>query len=145
MPLGDGSSDFCAADLDGVYLRGNRALMTVRLRPLPEGDLRRVYEWQPDPGLYAQLVGERREVAWDEALDWMRHHWLPQGPDYRYALCAAPDGRNAGNVYLLHADDEPGTLEFHVFIGAPADRGRGFGRGDLAEALAMTFDALGPD
>src|SRR3546814_1495202 len=130
---------------DGVDLRGGRARMTVRLRPLAEGDLRRVYEWQRDPGLYAQLVGERREVAWDEARDWMRRHWLPQGPDYRYALCAAPDGRHVGNVYLLHADDEPGTLEFHVFIGVPADRGRGFGRGALAAALAIAFDQLGAD
>src|SRR3546814_15783709 len=61
------------------------------------------------------------------------------------ALCAAPDGRHVGNVYLLHADDEPGTLEFHVFIGVPADRGRGFGRGALAAALAIAFDELGAD
>src|SRR3546814_15753997 len=75
----------------------------------------------------------------------MRRHWLPQGPDFRYALCASPDVRHVGNVYLLHADDEPGTLEFHVFIGVPADRGRGFGRGALAAALAIAFDELGAD
>ena len=117
--------------------------MTVRLRPLAEADLRRIYDWQRDPSLYEQLVGERRDVAWPQARDWMRRHWLGPGPDRRYALCIVPDGRHVGNVYLLGVDDEPGILEFHIFIGSPGDRGRGFGRAALAAALAIAFEELG--
>lgn len=62
--------------------------MTVHLRPLEEADLRRIYDWQRAPGLYDHLVGTQREVGWNDARDWMVRHWLPRGPDHRYALCA---------------------------------------------------------
>lgn len=116
--------------------------MTVRLRPLGEDDLRRIYDWQRDPELYRHLVGNRRDVSWPEARDWMRRHWLPPADDRRYALCAGPDGRHIGNVYLLAAKDEPGTREFHVFIAAEPDRGRGHGRAALAAALDIAFGEL---
>jgi len=114
--------------------------MNVRLRPLEEDDLRRIYDWQRDPALYDHLVGDRREVAWEEARAWMRRHWLHQEPDHRYALCA--DGVMVGCVYLLAVDGAAGVLEFHVFIGDGAARGNGIGRAALAEALRIAFDAL---
>lgn len=114
--------------------------MTVFLRPLEEADLRRIYDWQRDPELYDHLVGARREVAWDEARDWMVRHWLPQGPHHRYALCV--EGEMVGCVYLLAPDDAPGTLEFHIFIGTATRRGQGLGRRALADALRIAFEEL---
>lgn len=119
--------------------------MTVRLRPLAETDLRRIYDWQRDPALYDHLVGSRRDVDWHEARDWMIRHWLPQGPDYRYALCAGPEGGIVGCVYLLSVTGDPGALEFHIFIGDAAQRGLGIGAAALAEALKRAFDDLGAD
>lgn len=117
--------------------------MTVALRPLEEADLRRIYDWQRQPGLYDHLVGACREVSWEEAWDWMTRHWLPQGPDHRYALCAG--GEVVGCVYLLSLDDAPGTLEFHIFIGDENRRARGVGRQALAEALRLAFEELGAE
>lgn len=113
--------------------------MTVSLRPLEERDLRRIYDWQRDPALYDHLVGDRREVAWDEARAWMVRHWLPQAADRRYALCLGGDGEMVGCVYLLAAPERPGEREFHIFIGDTEQRGRGVGRQALAEALRIAF------
>lgn len=115
--------------------------MTVRLRPLQEEDLRRIYDWQRDPALYDHLVGDRRDVAWEEARDWMVRHWLPQAPHRRYVLCAA-DGAMVGCVYLLAVEGAPEVLEFHVFIADAARRGQGLGRRALAEALRVAFGDL---
>lgn len=116
--------------------------MTVRLRPLEPADLRRIYDWQRDPALYEHLVGDRRVVDWDEAYAWMTRHWLAQGPDHRFALCVGDEGRMVGCVYLLAVEGSPGTFEFHIFIGAPQDRRRGWGRAALDAALRIAFDDL---
>lgn len=117
--------------------------MTVSLRPLEEADLRRIYNWQRDPALYDHLVGSLREVDWEQARDWMVSHWLPLGPDHRYALCT--DGEMVGCVYLLAAEQAPGVLEFHIFIGEAARRGQGLGRAALSEALRIAFGDLAAD
>ncbi len=117
--------------------------MTVSLRPLTGADLRRIYDWQRDPALYDHLVGARRDVGWAEARDWMTRRWLPQGPDHRYALCA--DAEMVGCVYLLAVPEAPDALEFHIFIGDEAQRGRGLGARALAAALRIAFDDLGAE
>ena len=114
--------------------------MSVSLRPLEERDLRRIYDWQRDSALYDHLVGDRREVDWDEARAWMVQHWLPQGVDRRFALCVGDDGEMVGCVYLLAVPDVPGEREFHIFIGDMRHRGRGIGKQALAEALRIAFD-----
>lgn len=116
--------------------------MTVRLRPLEDADLKQLYDWQRDPDLYDHLVGDRRDVSWDEARAWMVRHWLPQGRDRRYALCTSQTGEIAGAVYLLAVEGEPDALAFHIFIGEPAHRGKGLGRAALGEALRIAFDDL---
>lgn len=117
--------------------------MTVRLRPLREADLKQFYDWQRDPDLYDHLVGDRRDVGWDEARAWMIRHWLPQGRDRRYALCSSQTGETVGAVYLLAVEGAPNALAFHIFIGEPAQRGQGLGRAALGEALRIAFDDLG--
>ena len=117
--------------------------MSVTLRPLREADLRCIYDWQRDPDLYDHLVGERREVNWEEAREWMVRHWLPQGRDRRYALCV--DREMVGCVYLLADDDAPAEPAFHIFIGDATRRGQGIGRAALAAALRAAFEDLRVD
>jgi len=114
----------------------------VRLRRLLETDLAALHRWYQSPELWDHLVGEftpRREA---EAMAHMRR-WLGASPgELRLAIVRDPDGELLGLAALSPIDLDEGEAEFHIFLGEPRMRGRGYGRAATAALLAHAFDEL---
>jgi RimJ/RimL family protein N-acetyltransferase len=114
----------------------------VRLRALVEDDLPQLYRWYQTPELWDHLVGafERREAA--ESQAYMRRWLTATREELRLAIERAADGAFIGLVSLFPIDAEAGEAEFHIFLGEPEDRGRGYGQAATAAMLARAFDDL---
>jgi RimJ/RimL family protein N-acetyltransferase len=114
----------------------------VRLRRLLETDLAALHRWYQSPELWDHLIGEfipRREA---EALAHMRR-WLRASPsELRLGIVRDPDGALLGLAALSPIDLDEGEAEFHIFLGEPQIRGRGYGRAATAAMLAHAFDEL---
>ncbi len=111
----------------------------TRLRPLAEADLAQLHAWYQDPDLWTHLVGDFRPREAGEAMAYMRRWLAPSPGEVRRAVEA--DGRLVGLVTLSGIAE--GVAEFHIFLGEPADRGRGVGQAATEAMLRLGFHELG--
>jgi len=115
----------------------------VRLRRLLESDLAQLHRWYQSPELWDHLVGAFTPRAESEAVAHMRGWLEPTHRELRLAIVRGEDGALVGLVSLTPIDREEGDAEFHIFLGEPGDRGRGYGRAATAAMLAHAFDEIG--
>jgi RimJ/RimL family protein N-acetyltransferase len=114
----------------------------VRLRRLLETDLAALRRWRQSPELWDHLVGAFEPRAEAEAVAHMRGWLAPTHRELRLAIVRGDDGALLGLVSLSPIDREEGEAQFHIFIGEPSERGRGYGRAATAAMLAHAFDEL---
>lgn len=116
----------------------------VELRPMRVADIAWIRRWDEDPDVVA-AVG--RGADW---YDWPLE--IARRPGWRELLIGEDDGRPVGFVQLIDAareethywgDVEPGAWALDIWIGAPADRGRGLGAELMRLALDRCFERHG--
>ena len=118
----------------------------IALRPMRIDDVRLVLGWDADPDVAAALGGPAAE--W---YDWPAE--LTRDVAWRELLIAeevaGQDRRAIGFVQLLDAAEEEshywggveaGTWAIDIWLGSPADRGRGLGSRVMRAAIARAFD-----
>jgi RimJ/RimL family protein N-acetyltransferase len=115
----------------------------VRLRRLLESDLAALHRWYQTPELWDHLVGAFTPREEAEAVAHMRGWLRPSPAELRLAIVQDADGELLGLVSLTPIDLDEGEAEFHIFLGEPRRRGRGYGRAATAAMLAHAFDELG--
>jgi RimJ/RimL family protein N-acetyltransferase len=114
----------------------------VRLRRLAHEDLASLHRWHQTPSLWDHLVGEFQERTAGEAIGYMQAWLTPSLAQSRMAVTRAADGALLGLVALSPIDRETGEAEFHIFLGEPGERGRGYGAAATVAMLEHAFDAL---
>jgi RimJ/RimL family protein N-acetyltransferase len=114
----------------------------VRLRPLAYGDLASLHRWHQTPALWDHLVGDFQPRTADEAIGHMRAWLTPSLTQSRLAVTRAADGALLGLVALSPIERETGEAEFHIFLGEPGERGRGYGGAATVAMLEHAFEAL---
>lgn len=111
----------------------------MRLRSATLADLPTLLAWDGDPDVDASGGA-------DDALDWEAE--IPRGVDWREILIFEAGDRPVGVVVAIDplreethywGDCEPGLRALDVWIGAPSDRGRGFGAEMMRLALERCF------
>ncbi|HEX3088274.1 MAG TPA: GNAT family N-acetyltransferase, partial [Ilumatobacteraceae bacterium] len=114
----------------------------IALRPMTVGDLCFILRWDDDPDVVAALGG--RAADW---YDWPTE--LARSVPWRELLIVEEDGRPIGFVQLIDAREEeshywgdvqPGTWALDIWIGLPADRGRGLGGQAMRAAIRRIFE-----
>lgn len=117
----------------------NRAV--IRLRRATLDDVPSLEEWDRDDDVRASS-GEDEDDDWDWAVE------IPREVDWRELLVAEEDGRPVGFIQIIDACEEeshywgdiaPDVMAIDIWIGAPADRGRGIGARMMALALDRCF------
>lgn len=113
----------------------------IDLRAMRADDVELLARWDDDPDVAAALGG--RGADW---YDWPVE--LDRDVGWRELLIAEEDGRPVGFVQLIDAceeeshywgDVDPGTWALDIWIGSPADRGRGLGTELMRSALDRLF------
>ena len=106
-------------------------------------DVALIERWDADPDV----------AAFGGGIDW--YDWpveLARDVAWRELLIAEETGRPVGFVQLIDAameeehywgDVEPGTWAIDIWLGSPADRGRGVGTSVMTIALDRCFDDHG--
>ncbi|MGP9819306.1 GNAT family N-acetyltransferase [Salinarimonas sp. NSM] len=111
----------------------------MRLRPATLADLPTLLAWNEDPDVVASSGA-------DDAFDWAGE--IPRTVDWREILIFEADRRPVGVVVVIDAAREethywgdcgPGLRALDVWIGNPADRGRGYGGAMMNLVLARCF------
>ena len=112
--------------------------MDVELRRATPDDIRLLRVWQAQPHVAAAGVG-----AWD----W-EAQLLPPGLEGHEDLIAEVGGRATGYVQIVDparspegywGETPPGTRAIDIWIGAPADLGRGLGTRIMTAAIERCF------
>jgi len=112
--------------------------MPVRLRPATLDDVPLLRRWDEDPDV----------VSSDPNDDWRWEEELAHVPEWREPLIAEEDGRPGGVLDIIDpwreasrywGDVPPGLRAIDIWIGAPADRGRGLGAEMMRQAIARCF------
>lgn len=113
---------------------------TVVLGPLVAGDAAAVFGWLNDPEI-ARSNGDWKPTDGMAFSAWFAALGKDRGRVY-FAIRAAADNRLIG--YLSIRDIHPSfrAAELGITIGAPADRGRGFGTEAVRLALGYCWDQL---
>ncbi len=110
-------------------------------------DVAWLVRWDDDPDVAAAIGG--RGADW---YDWPVE--LVRDVPWRELLIAEEDGRPIGFLQLTDASEEEshywgdirsGTWALDIWIGSPADRGRGLGAEAMAMALRRVFDQHGAE
>jgi aminoglycoside 6'-N-acetyltransferase len=114
----------------------------IELRPMHVDDVQLLTRWDDDPDVASALGG--RSADW---YDWPTE--LVRAVPWRELLIVEEDGRPIGFMQLIDAseeeshywgDVEPGTWALDIWIGSPADRGRGFGAQAMQAAVRHVFE-----
>jgi aminoglycoside 6'-N-acetyltransferase len=114
----------------------------IELRPMRLDDVDLLSQWDDDPDVAAALGG--RSADW---YDWPTE--LARGVPWRELLIVEHDGRPIGFMQLIDAREEEshywgdiasGTWALDIWIGSPADRGRGLGAQAMQAAIRRVFE-----
>jgi diamine N-acetyltransferase len=119
----------------------NSTAATIHLRELERSDLNLLNTWRNDPAQVAPLGGVFRHVGAAAEERWYDAYLNARANNVRLAICA-PEGAMVGVVYLLDIDWLHRDVEFAIWIGDPAWRGRGCGEQATRLAVAHAFDDL---
>lgn len=114
----------------------------IVLRELARDDLPRIRSWRASRELYGWLAGDYQPSSVEDEEAWFSRYQANRASERRFALCIADSAEHIGNVYLLAIDPQKRCAEFHIFIAAPAHRGKGYGEAALRAALAVAFGDL---
>ena len=114
----------------------------VRLRPLRGDDLPLLHRWYQTPELWEHLLGELTPRAQADAVSYMQRWLEPSDTEVRLGI-ETSDGEFVGLVFLSPIDPAARTAEFHILLGEPAARGRGYGAAATAAMLEHGFSVLG--
>jgi len=120
---------------DHRILRG----MSVVLRPLGTGDLRRCVKWFSDPQV-TQFLGRAGPVTLAEEERWY-HDYVRRGDEQIFAI--EIEGRHVGNLGLHKVDRVHRKADLGIVIGETSYWSRGYGTDALRTALRYGFDQLG--
>lgn len=113
---------------------------SIRLRDATPGDLALLQHWDTQPHV----------LAADPNDDWGWETELRRSPDWREQLIAELDGRPIGFVQIIDparedghywGDVEPHLRAIDIWLGEPADLGRGYGTRLMHDAIARCFAA----
>jgi aminoglycoside 6'-N-acetyltransferase len=111
---------------------------TLKLRPAHPGDAPLLRRWDDEPHVLAS----------DPNDDWQWETELARSPDWREQLIAEVDGRPVGFVQIIDpareesrywGDVPPGLRAIDIWIGEPADLGKGYGTRMMQLALERCF------
>jgi aminoglycoside 6'-N-acetyltransferase len=114
----------------------------IELRPMHVDDVGLLLRWDEDADVAAALGG--RAADW---YDWATE--LARSVPWRELLIVEEDGRPIGFMQLTDAREEeshywgnvqPGTWALDIWIGSPADRGRGLGAHAMRAAIRRIFE-----
>jgi len=98
-------------------------------------------QWVNDPVVAWNVFGRHEPRSLAEETDWLERE--RSKPDGRFWLVYRIDQhRPIGVTSLTGIGDPPGTASFRILIGAPADRGLGFGEAASRLVLDHAFADL---
>lgn len=112
----------------------------IRFRPATPADLELLRHWDEQPHV----------IASDPNDDWSWETELSRSPDWREQLIAELDGRPIGVVQIIDpareesgywGDVPAGLRAIDIWIGEPADLGKGYGSTMMRLALGRCFAA----
>ncbi len=118
-------------------------MTAITLRPATLDDLELLRRWDEDPDVIASTTDDPEGLDRD---DWADE--LAMQSDVSEYLIAEADGRPIGALQIVDPHTEPthywGEIEpdlraLDIWIGEPADRGRGLGEAVMRAALARCF------
>lgn len=113
----------------------------IRLTPLSLADADQMNEWQNDPDIRELLMGFRGPVSPETTREWVAS--LPaQNLKSRVVFGIREGDRLAGMVNLFGLDWLHRSAKLGLFIGSPADRGKGLGYAACALILDYAFAGL---
>jgi aminoglycoside 6'-N-acetyltransferase len=122
---------------------------TVALRPATFADIRWLEIWDKDPGVIACASDDPNATMAFDDIDW-EHEIATQSDVYEY-LIAELDGRPIGALNICDPHREPthywgeiapNLRAIDIWIGAAADRGKGYGTKMMRLALRRCFADL---
>lgn len=122
---------------------GNPPLEPVYLRALEVSDLERTHRWHNDQELYGSLVGGFRYVSKSAEEEWLRRRMGYSTSEVNLAICRSDSSEHVGNAYVRDIDWISRHAGFHLLIGEPFERGKGYGQSALRQVLRHVRGDLG--
>jgi diamine N-acetyltransferase len=115
---------------------------SVFLRPAEREDLARFVAWLGDARTVRTLA-LRGPISLAMEEGWFERLLEVQGRDtWHFVICRAEDGRPLGAIGLHDVDTINGSAMLGIFIGDPADTGRGYGSDALRALVSFGFAEL---
>jgi diamine N-acetyltransferase len=115
----------------------------VYLRSFGREDLSRIHKWHNDASLYETLGGTYRFVSATAEEMWLEKAMSYSSERVSLAICLRDSDEHIGNIYLRNIDWIARNAEIGIFIGASAERGKGFGAEAIRLAAEHAFRDLG--
>lgn len=104
--------------------------MEPTLRPVGEGDLRRLWEWSNDPTVRRQSF-DSSPIEWDDHVSWFKGR--QEDPRSSIYIVESPPGLPVGVVRFAADDDGSAVVSIAI---DPSARGTGVGSNALRVACA---------
>jgi RimJ/RimL family protein N-acetyltransferase len=116
----------------------------VTLSALDPANAETARAWINDPQVNTWLAVGHVPVTASAEVAWYAHaeQEIAAGTAYHFEIHAADDGRLLGNCGIMDVDRFDHHGEVGIFIGDPADHGRGFGRDAIVTLLRFAFETL---
>jgi diamine N-acetyltransferase len=115
---------------------------SVFLRPAEREDLPRFVAWLGDART-TRTLALRGPISLAMEEGWFERLLEVQGRDtWHFVICRADDGRPLGAIAFHDVDPINGSAMLGIFIGDPADTGRGYGSDALRALVSFGFAEL---
>ncbi len=113
----------------------------IYLRPLQFFDASVSWRWRNDPKVW-EFTGNRPNIYVTQQMEeeWISRVLLMQD-EQRYAICISESDKYIGNVQLTSINKH--AAEFHIFIGAREEWGKGYATEATNLLLNFAFIQLG--
>jgi RimJ/RimL family protein N-acetyltransferase len=117
----------------------------VNLTPLDPANAEIARAWVSDPRVNTWMVAGHAPITAASELAFYANAEKEQaeGVGYQFEIHAADDGRLLGNCGLMEIDRFDRHGEVGIFIGNPAEHGKGFGRDSIVALLRFAFETIG--